>query len=366
MLKLHAIQALHGDSFLLEYGTPRQPQYLLVDGGPDNVYASFLRPALAQLVGAGGRLECVVLSHADDDHVIGLVDFFAELVSQREQGDPPFVEVGSVWINSFDLDGAPVPVSVFAPAKMVEIDAERVTLAQGGVAEGMDVRNMADRLGIPRNEGFDRNEVELDTAPGPIRFGNLTLQIVGPTRANLERLRKEWQAWLRAHAETVVPAAAVDIRDKVNLDQSVPNRGSIMLLVEGDGKRILLTGDGRGDHLVKGLEQAGLMPKGGTFHVDLLKVPHHGSARNVTRKFFHQVTADTYLFSADGLHGNPDLATLIWLVEAVRAQGRKVKLVMTNHTPSLDQLKQNYPPAEFGYSVTVMRKHAHAVSLRVA
>jgi hypothetical protein len=366
MLKLHAVQALHGDCFLLEFGTPRQPRYLLVDGGPDNVYDAYLRPALAKVVGPGGRLDCVVLSHADDDHVIGLVDFFAELVNQQQQGERPFLDIGGVWINSFDLDGAPVPISVFAPAQMVEIDTERVTLAQYGVAEGMDVRNMADRLGIPRNDGFRRNEVELDTAPGPIRLGNLTMHVVGPTKANLERLRREWKEWLRARAEAVAPAAAPDVREKVRLDQSVPNRGSIMLLVEGDGKRILLTGDGRSDHLVKGLEQAGLMAKGGTFHVDVLKVPHHGSARNTTRKFFHQVTADVYLFSANGRHDNPDLATLIWLVEAVHEQGRKVKLVMTNATPSVDQLKENYPPAEYGYTISIMRKNANVLSLRVA
>ncbi len=51
-------------------------------------------------------------------------------------------------------------------------------------------------------------------------------------------------------------------------------------------------------------------------HVDLLKLPHHGSCRNNTAELLTRVTADTYVISADGKHGNPDLETLERLAEA--------------------------------------------------
>jgi hypothetical protein len=40
-------------------------------------------------------------------------------------------------------------------------------------------------------------------------------------------------------------------------------------------------------------------------HVDILKGPHHGSNRNVERIFFKRITADHYVFSGNGEHGNP-------------------------------------------------------------
>ena len=43
---------------------------------------------------------------------------------------------------------------------------------------------------------------------------------------------------------------------------------------------MLLTGDVRGDHVVSGLQRANLLP-GGKAHVDILKIPHHGSDRTV-------------------------------------------------------------------------------------
>jgi hypothetical protein len=94
-----------------------------------------------------------------------------------------------------------------------------------------------------------------------------------------------------------------------------------VLLAEAGGKRMLLTGDARGDKILKGLESAGLLPAGGTIHVDLLKVPHHGSARNMETVFFERVKADHYVFSGNGEHGNPGRETLEMLFEARGDQG---------------------------------------------
>jgi hypothetical protein len=59
----------------------------------------------------------------------------------------------------------------------------------------------------------------------------------------------------------------------------------------------ILTGDARGDKILEGLELVGLLEKGGNMHVDVLKVPHHGSDNNMAPIFFTRVTADHYVFS---------------------------------------------------------------------
>jgi hypothetical protein len=51
-------------------------------------------------------------------------------------------------------------------------------------------------------------------------------------------------------------------------------------------------------------------------HVDILKVPHHGSANNVELAFFKKVTADHYVFSGNGEHGNPERETIEMLLAA--------------------------------------------------
>ena len=84
------------------------------------------------------------------------------------------------------------------------------------------------------------------------------------------------------------------------------------MLAEVGKKRILFTGDARGDKVLAGLELAGLLKADGksTMHVDIFKVPHHGSDRNVDPIFFRRITADHYVFSGNGEHGNPERETL--------------------------------------------------------
>ena len=63
------------------------------------------------------------------------------------------------------------------------------------------------------------------------------------------------------------------------------------------------------------------------------------------------MTADRYVASANGKDKNPDLATLIWLVEVAKEQNRAVEIFLTNHTSSSAKLVQEYPPAQFGYQL---------------
>jgi len=51
-------------------------------------------------------------------------------------------------------------------------------------------------------------------------------------------------------------------------------------------------------------------------HVDILKVPHHGSSNNLETGFFERIIADRYVFSGNGEHGNPERESLEMLVEA--------------------------------------------------
>src|SRR5262249_35967254 len=89
-------------------------------------------------------------------------------------------------------------------------------------------------------------------------------------------------------------------------DDSVPNLSSIVMLVRAGGKSLLLTGDARGDKILKGMEADGLIAKGGKLQVNVLKVPHHGSANNLDDDFFQRIPADHYVFSGNGENGNPE------------------------------------------------------------
>jgi hypothetical protein len=100
-------------------------------------------------------------------------------------------------------------------------------------------------------------------------------------------------------------------------DVSVSNLASTILLFRFRGRTFLHTADSRGDLILDGLERAGMLNEDGEATVDLMTVPHLGSARNVTVDFFRRVKASGYLFSGDGhIFHNPSIETVAALVTA--------------------------------------------------
>lgn len=359
MFKLHVVQAAYGDCLLLEYGTQETgTHYILIDGGPPDTFRFHLQPVLKNIAESGLPLDLVVLSHVDNDHIIGLLDYFVAL----RMADPGLPAPAGLWHNSFSLTLD--PNGIIEPRLSALIVPERASvmassgLAVLGIQEGAGLRAHALAQGIPINQGFPGNLITVDSAPPSLNFDNLELKIVGPTQTNLDRLQQEWIDWLDENEDGILND---DPFVMANSDQTAPNLSSIMFLAQADDRTMLFTGDGRSDHLLQGLEQAGLLDVHGKLHVNVLKLPHHGSNRNITKKFLKNVTADTYVASANGRDGNPDLATLIWIVETAEKQGRQVEIIVTNETPSLHKLQEEYPQEEYGYSIRALALGEHEI-----
>jgi hypothetical protein len=367
MFKVRMIQAEFGDCLLLEYGSASAPRYTLIDGGPPHTFENHLEGILEGLSSAGHGLDLAMLSHVDKDHVVGLLDLLARLRSDAvadPTGDARLIAIDGLWHNSFaralDVHGTLAPRLAGISQSTSSVLAAEATQ---GVVEGHALRLAAKVLGLPINVGFPNDLVCVDDAPGPVVFDNLSLTVVGPTQTNLDELRTKWEAWLAAQEEAVASGNDTVL---ANSDRSIPNLSSIMVLAEADGKSLLLTGDGRSDHLVQGLGQAGRLDAAGRCHVDVLKVSHHGSDRNATKGFFRKVTADRYLISANGKDGNPDLPTLTWIVEGAAEENRPIEILLTNVTPSTQQLVQNLAPQTHGYRLTFLPPGDSSLTVELA
>jgi hypothetical protein len=383
VLALDVVQAAFGDCLVLRYGSVERPRALLVDGGPSGTWEHHLRPVLAGLAERGTVIDAVVLSHIDNDHVTGLLDLFAELARDRqgatvERRVPPLPlpRIRALWHNAFSLAAGGMDIAPRVREALATMAATEALPRVGriappvtgfapprpGVAEGDALQWAATSLRIPINDRFADARVLLDDTPS-LRLAGPRVDIVGPGEAILAKLREEWLRWLERHGRDVASGRQPP---GVAPDRSVPNLSSIVLLVRSRGRSVLLTGDGRGDHVVAGLRDRGLLDGQGRLHVDVLKVPHHGSARNATPAFFRSITATTYAISADGRYGNPDAECLASIVDVARADGRRIELVLTNETEASRQLVAERPPATWGYSVRVLPADEHAITIDLA
>ena len=356
MITIHAVQAHEGDCLLLEHKYRNKKRFVLVDGGPNHTYDPHLEKTLKSKVARNSsRLDLVVLSHVDGDHVTGLLDLFVELRSAKEEGEEPLVKIAELWHNTFGLLDTRGDIgrrfrSIMAVAQVLmsassgpTTTRQRANMALANMAlatikQGERLGREAKLLKVPTNKRFGGKPIVATTNTGTDSktVSGLKVRVVGPTKKNLEALRKDWRKWLKKQEDRLR-------RGRFNLaamaDDSVPNLSSLQLLVEKNGKTALLTGDGRGDHLIEALKKANLCKSNG-MDVDLLKVPHHGSDRNVTKVFFETIRAKTYLISANGKNGNPDFATLKWIVDTAKERNQRVTLAITNETTSVKKLRR--------------------------
>ncbi len=347
LFSLEALQAKRGDALLIHVGDPADPTLLVVDGGWRGVYRKTLKPRLEALRAARAPddalpIRLLMVSHIDSDHIQGVLDLTGELDAAREANENPRYVIEDLWHNSFDdvvgehaADLENLGVAAVGPASLIgEITTDLPNLGRpaalmlASVPQGRQLRLFAQAAGLAVNRpsgGLVANRG--DGAPiDPPWVDGLETVVVGPSQARLEALQKAWDKDLRARGLAEEPEA-VDV--VAYLDRSVFNLASLVVLLRADGREMLLTGDARGDDILAGLEEADLLDAEGRRHVDLLKLPHHGSVRNVEEDFFRRVTADHYVVSGDGIHGNPDLEMFRLLFSARAADDRPFSLYLT-------------------------------------
>ena len=321
MFRLEVLPARHGDALLLHFGSSG---LAVIDGGPATVYQRALKPRLETLRAERGLAEgqplpidLMMVSHIDADHITGLLELTRALKERTDSRQPAPWRIRRFWHNAFD-DVVAGPVSgrgirgsrlaADAVAADADVFASSRTLTPASVKQGRELSQLLPALGLRPNQPFD-GLVQFRTSARPVRVGSLALHVVGPNEENIASLRRDWatkvvkvlQREQRRERAAALIAAYVD--------ESPYNLSSIVVLARCEGKSMLLTGDARGDHTLAELKKARLIRRG-HLEVDVLKLPHHGSSRNVDQDYFDTIRAKHYVISADGKYSNPDVETL--------------------------------------------------------
>ncbi|MFO1052725.1 MAG: MBL fold metallo-hydrolase [Planctomycetota bacterium] len=314
LFSLEVLDAKHGDALLLHYGTTADPQSILIDGGPTGVWSRSLGKVLDRLRGERGdplRLRRAILSHIDDDHIHGLLDLTDKMEKRQDDGRPPQFEIDGIWFNTFDDLVGNTEVAAFRdPDAMLDIDdrTREAAAVIASVGQGRALRDRAQRLGLQINDGNPLLTAGIHLEPG----NGLVIDVLGPSAQRIQEFQAAWDAEVKKNGWDQNVAAA-EVAEFV--DKSPWNLSSTILLARFGTKTMLLTGDARGDDIIAGLRSQGILT-GQSVSFDILKIPHHGSDRNVSTTFFRTVRARHYVISANGEYGNPDIPTLQMILEA--------------------------------------------------
>jgi hypothetical protein len=310
-IRIEALPARLGDCLLVECLRPgTRPWRMLVDGGPSDTWP-LLAARLERLPLDDRRLDVVVITHIDSDHIGGMLPFFQSEFAQQN--------VGQVWFNGFQHLPAPQDRGTRSISQ-----AESVTDELFGEGHGHT---------FAWNTAFDGGPVAT-AEPGqfielPSEDDGPRITVLSPTLKRLTSLRKQWAKALAKAREgepelapprDVVPLAKLEdleslAAQKSSNDGSVPNGSSIGLLLEHRGASCLLSGDGFSKVLGEGL--TGLAAARGVeaIEVDAFKLPHHGSQANIASALVAAAPARHYVVSSNGdTFNHPDDVALARVV----------------------------------------------------
>jgi hypothetical protein len=320
----------------------------------------------------------LMISHIDDDHIVGALELTRMLRELQDRGAPLPYDILTLWHNSFDDIAAKVAARVggqsvarlLASAKPKTADGAAIVAS---VPQGRQLRLDADALGLNMNSGFEDFLLFDPEDPGPLNIGaGLRFTVLGPRKPELDALQAKWEKEVKAlraktgkkkgrkadgePSEAELRGLAAEF-----VDDSVHNLSSVVVLAERDGRRMLLTGDARGDLVLDSLREAGLLTNG-KLAVDVFKVPHHGSIHNAAPELFETIRADHYVFSANGRDGNPDPPTFDLIFKA-RPKGRYHLWLTNDVAKSVAHVKKHKPA---GVTLHVRKKDDLSVRIELA
>ena len=305
MLTIEMLKAAHGDAILVEYGAPAAPSRILVDGGPHPAYPA-LRKRILALPPAQRRLELLIISHVDTDHIDGII----RLLQDKEVG----LEIDELWFNG--------QRHLIPPGEM------------GGV-QGEFLEVLIEDLGLPWNCSFEGEAVVVPASgdlPSFVLPGGATVTLLSPKEEQLRNLRREWIKTVKAagfvpgdrdaareqmlrRKEYAPPAAILGS----SVDTSVANGSSIAVLFEFEGQAILLAADAFAEVLEESLARLASERGCEDLPVDAFKLAHHGSFSNISPHLLELAPAAYYLVSTNGdKFRHPDAAAIQLILQQRR------------------------------------------------
>lgn len=283
-----SLPARHGDCLWVEYGNEEEPNIVLIDAGPS--LSDQLVSRLKSLKARNGVLELVVVTHIDEDHIGGMIKLL-----DKNFFDVP---VKDFWFNGFHH--LPEHDESFGPKQ-----ADKLTAL---IVEKQ----------LPWNLAFDEGPIIIDDTAEPHIVeldGDAKVRILSPDSTQLGRLRPVWESVcgevglledilkLEVQADDQDEAFGIGTPDIPGLlqasfveDTTEANGSSIAFIFEHAGEQVLFGADAYPSRLIKSLDNVSKAPH----KFALVKLPHHGSQKNVSDDLIASLDCPVYLFSSNG------------------------------------------------------------------
>lgn len=287
MLKVHVIDAGHGDCIFLDFGHTK----ILIDCGPKKIKTrKIVLSNLYELL-ASKKIDIAIVTHNDDDHIGG----FKYLL---EKG----IKIEKIIFNSL----GDIP-------NIINSEISQVSFKQDNEL---------------RKKLLEDKSIQLETltrVDDSIEINEIKITAITPTLEALESLMKAYEAdeIKKGEKESVVTQISNHKKNETPLiecitniqecndifinDISKPNKSSVSIIIEYKGFCGLFLADAHAEDIVDGIREKGYE----NAQFNITKLSHHGSEKNTSTELLEVIGKTEYILCADkSKHNHPNNLTL--------------------------------------------------------
>lgn len=259
---------------------------IIIDGGemysPKYCYADRLKGKLEELFSKGETIDLWVITHIDNDHIGGLYNF----INDKDFFETYSCRLKEVWMNYGGKE---------------DYDVQRT--GEVGYEGGRKLRDVLLDKKVNVKEGIKAGYSTVKD--------NAHIVVIAPDADSYKRYIEWWKGKeFKEVVETsdgLVSGKDWDYGKKFqdfnlnhyNEDNEVKNNSSIAFVLTYHQYQLLFAADSCSSILLNGMKDSNLM-QDEKMKLDLMHIPHHGSSRNSSFKFFESIDCPRYVITGNG------------------------------------------------------------------
>lgn len=303
-MKIKLLKAFNGDAILISFKESGTPRNILIDGGVPATYVQKgkigkleygeLRETVDKIKDNNEKIDLLVLTHVDDDHIGGVLKWF-------EKDKEAHKIIGKVWFNSGRLISEYFDEQEIAE-NLLEIPIESTLTS---IEQGVKFEDYIETKGI-----WDRNIV---IALGCFKYLGIKFKILSPSSDKLKLLLGKWEKEKPESLDTSADKNDYGLtlkehitKDKFKEDPAIHNGSSIAFIMTFEKMNFVFLADAHPSVVVNSLKAFGYT-KEKPLNAELVKISHHGSKANNSVEMLELIRTNKYVISTNGdKHAHPN------------------------------------------------------------
>lgn len=296
-MRIQFLKAENGDAIWIDFlDSKGNCRNIIIDGGTAHTYCekdkkgkivdNALADAIKFIRSKQQKVDLLILSHVDNDHIEGLTTWF--------ENDPYSTDIiGTVLFNSGQLI-----CNYFKKPDILENHIQLIPsyVTDTGIQEGVTFEKIIKEAGVWTEKIIKSGQ--------EISFYGVSIKIISPDDAGLRKLLVKWEeeapdtATARANDYKVSLSKHIE-EDRFSSDQSIHNGSSIAFILTYQNKNMLFLADAHPTKIIDGLVEWGYTPEN-KLKCEFVKMAHHGSKYNTNINLLELIDSPTYVISSDG------------------------------------------------------------------